>query len=168
MKSHLKMLKKILIFGGAAGILGSSCSKELREAEDSVSIGCENLNDFAKEDDVGFFLRELCNSGKLVFFSNSGKRLGNDSDFELVVFKSGEVNLIEYGIGVSKFSGMLNIKNNGSMEIKFNESKDWPQMQIRILDGNLVIYRKDGFSSKFQDRDGSEHMVGFWPFKRIR
>jgi hypothetical protein len=114
----------------------------------------------------------IAKKGSVLFRSWNGKTIGTDCDTEITFFPGGNVEMVEYGIGVNHYTGNYAIAKDGKISAEFKDfGQPWPVMILGQDTKGLVLRRADGKKGFIFGNRGGATVPGdagtFWPFRAV-
>jgi hypothetical protein len=120
---------------------------------------------------ISDFQEQAAHNGSITFRSWNGKWIGFDGDTDLRFLPDGRVEMIEYGVGVTVYSGRYQIGGTATLSVEFKDfDHPWPAMLLERDDKSLLLQRADGSNAFIMgNRMGATFSGGgtYWPFRAI-
>lgn len=134
-------------------------------------VGCSTSRQEAPAPAEVVFEKRLNENGAVTFRSWDGKAYRMNSDTELAFFPDHNVQMLDWGLTLTRYGGHYTIDREGRITASFEDYQpQWPMTQLD-LDGDTLLLRPVDPDSPLIIGQRHPTMMhtesGFWPFRML-
>ncbi|HTL29508.1 MAG TPA: hypothetical protein VL282_09805 [Tepidisphaeraceae bacterium] len=141
----------------------------------AILVGCQSHTQRKADEPTSAVLafdKRLAENGSVTFRSWNGKPYRMNSDTELAFFPNHTVEMLEWGMTATHYSGIYHVEPNGNITASFDDLQHaWP-VTVLNKEGDSLILRpladEEGFIVGLpRTASVPKAANGFWPFRML-